>query len=135
MKKICLMLLFLFSCNKEEPQINNPNAIFNTSGWVVKTYTINNNPSNVFNNYTFEFTDNPIPGCPEYMDGKSPLGVFGGYYEITYADKTIKFKIILGPAFNLNQIIGVWNVIVINNNTIHLVRLNNQDNQVLVLNR
>lgn len=136
MKKLfTLILLFLFSCYKEEPQINDPNAIFNTKGWNITLYSTNNNSSNIFNNYIFEFTDNPAVGCAEWMDGKCPLGVYGGYYEIKISDGKTKFNIILPPAFNLNQITGLWEVVIINSNTIHLRRLSNTGNQKLIFSR
>lgn len=133
MRKLLIFLFFFISCYKEEPQVNDPNAIFNTQNWKVTLYVNNGQQSNVFNNFIFEFNDNPMEGCAEWMDGKSPLGVFGGYYDIIISDGLTKFNIILPPTFNLNQINGVWQVIIINSNTIHLKRFDT--NQQIVFNR
>lgn len=134
MKKLFLILfIFLFSCQKDETQVNDPNAIFNTKNWKVTFYFNNNTPPNIFDNFIFEFSDNPMEGCAEWMDGICPSGVFGGYYDIIISDGTTKFNIILPPNNNLNQITGIWEIIIINSNTIHLRRLNT--NQQIIFNR
>lgn len=135
MKKILLILLILIGCQKEETPINDINAIRNTKGWFVNEYCINGKKSSDYTNYVFEFYDAIKIGCPDNMDGKSPLGVFGGYYEIVTVNNKLCFKIIQGNVFNLNQIIGVWEIVVINGNTIYLIRLNNKDRQDIIFSR
>lgn len=135
MRTLIFICLLFLGCQKDSSPINDPNAIYNTKGWVISLYSVNNNPSDVFTNYIFEFNDNPAIGCAEWMDGKCPSGVFGGYYDIILNDGLTRFNIILPPSFNLNQITGLWEIVIINSNTIQLKRLNGNNSQLLSLSR
>ena len=128
-------MFFIVSCQKEYSPVNDLQGFRNTSGWRVEEYSVNGKRSGVFTNYIFEFYDNEKIGCPDNMDGKSPYGVFGGYYEIVTINDNLCFNIIQPKVFNLNQIVGVWDIVVINRNTIYLIRLNNNDKQEIVFNR
>jgi len=132
---LLILLFFIVSCQKEYSPVNDLQGFRNTSGWRVEEYSVNGKRSGVFTNYIFEFYDNEKVGCPGNMDGKSPLGVFGGYYEIVTVNKKLCFNIIQANVFNLNQIIGVWEIVVINGNTIYLIRLNNKDRQDIIFSR
>lgn len=137
MKKILLVLfVFLLSCTKEEEVVlYDPNSILNTQNWKVTTYVNNGVSSNVFNSYTFSFSINETPGCPDWMDGKCIGGVFGGHYFIFLEQGINKFKIILPNTWNLNEINGTWEIYIINSNTIHLKRISNDKNQRIVFQR
>lgn len=134
-KKIILVLFIILSCNVEDKYENNPNLITNTEGWSVVKFESNGKSQDYFVKYKFEFYDNEINGCPPNMDGKSPLGVFGGYYKIGILNNVLYFEIIQANVFNLDKIIGVWEIVVINDKTIYLKRLNNKDRQDIIFSR
>lgn len=122
MRNILLtFILLIFGCIKDSPIIvNNPSEILNTSQWSVLIYYKDKKLSSVFDGYTFTFSVNTTPNCPDWFHGSCQHGNFGGHYFIN--DKG-QFTIVLPTSFNLNELNGSWEIIIINKNTIYLKRI------------
>lgn len=102
---------------------SNISEIKNTKDWVITSYTINGVKQNLYQGYIFNISDNPKVGCADWFDGICDYGVFGGYIDIIDNNQKYRVNILLPEIWNLQNITGFWDVIVINGNTIHLIRV------------
>lgn len=123
MKNFIVLFLFLgfLSCSKDGPNIqNNPDEILNTSQWSVLIYYKDGVIDRRFDGYTFSFSVNTTPNCPDWLYGNCSQGGFGGHFFIN--DKN-EFNIVLPTSFSLGDLNGAWKIISINKNILHLKRV------------
>lgn len=120
---ILLTLLLFLGCTKEQIPQTDISDVQNTHGWRITEYYVNGVRSNMFDGYVFSISDNIQIECADYFDGTCSYGVFGGYIDIIQDNQKYRVNILLPEVWNLQNITGFWDVIVINGNTIHLIRV------------
>lgn len=134
-KHLLILLLLLVSCHTEDVQHNDISLVKNTREWKITKYTVDNRTSNIFNNYIFSITNNISIDCGDNFDGICDYGVFGGY--IVFFDDNQKYRvnILLPEIWNLEKIDGFWDIIVINEQKIYLIRIINGSEEKLFFER
>lgn len=120
---LLLFFILLLNCGKDV-EINTIHITGNT--WTVSEYYEGGVRRNDFIAYKFNFIDNEVINCSDFLDIQCPGWTIGGYYSLTTLEGRTILKILLPDLCGLEYIVGEWEVCLLNENKFIIARKNSK---------